>query len=74
MECLHLMESCLTMSLRRGETFVTRKITIGLSRIINGLDNCLYLGNIYALRDWGTQKIMWKCVGKFYNIKKVMIL
>ena len=46
------------------------KITIGLSRIINGLDNCLYLGNIYALRDWGHAKIMWKCVGKFYNIKK----
>ena len=38
---------------QREETFVTRKITIGLSRIINGLDNCLYLGNIYALRDWG---------------------
>ena len=41
---------------RRGETFVTRKITIGLSRIINGLDKCLYLGNIYALRDWGHAK------------------
>ncbi len=41
---------------RRGETFVTRKITIGISRIINGLDNCLYLGNIYALRDWGHAK------------------
>ena len=41
---------------RRGETFVTRKITIGLSRIINGLDKCLYLGNLYALRDWGHAK------------------
>jgi GDPmannose 4,6-dehydratase len=41
---------------RRGETFVTRKITIGISRIINGLDNCLFLGNIYALRDWGHAK------------------
>ena len=41
---------------RRGETFVTRKITIGLSRIVNGLDKCLYLGNIYALRDWGHAK------------------
>ena len=41
---------------RRGETFVTRKITIGISRIINGIDKCLYLGNIYALRDWGHAK------------------
>merc|ERR1711966_395873 len=38
---------------RRGETFVTRKITIGLSKIIHGIENCLYLGNIYSLRDWG---------------------
>ena len=38
---------------RRGETFVTRKITIGLSKIIYGLEKCLYLGNIYSLRDWG---------------------
>ncbi len=38
---------------RRGETFVTRKITIGLSRIIHGLEKCLNLGNIYSLRDWG---------------------
>ncbi len=41
---------------RRGETFVTRKITTGLSRIIYGLDKCLYLGNIYSLRDWGHAK------------------
>ncbi len=41
---------------RRGETFVTRKITIGLSRIINGIDSCLYLGNLYSLRDWGHAK------------------
>ena len=41
---------------RRGETFVTRKITIGISKIINGIDDCLYLGNIYALRDWGHAK------------------
>ncbi|RPG18010.1 MAG: GDP-mannose 4,6-dehydratase [Pelagibacteraceae bacterium TMED124] len=38
---------------RRGETFVTRKITRGLSRINNGLDECLFLGNIDAKRDWG---------------------
>ena len=37
----------------RGETFVTRKISIGLSRIKLGLQNCLYLGNLDALRDWG---------------------
>jgi GDPmannose 4,6-dehydratase len=37
----------------RGETFVTRKITIGLSRIKLGLQKCLYLGNLNAKRDWG---------------------
>ncbi|MDK2746722.1 MAG: GDP-mannose 4,6-dehydratase [Brevundimonas sp.] len=38
---------------RRGETFVTRKITRGLSNIAQGLERCLYMGNIDALRDWG---------------------
>ena len=38
---------------RRGETFVTRKITRGLSRIDAGLEKCIYLGNLDALRDWG---------------------
>ena len=38
---------------RRGETFVTRKITRGLANISQGLEDCLYLGNIDALRDWG---------------------
>ena len=41
---------------RRGETFVTRKITRGLSRIHVGIDNCLYLGNLDAKRDWGHAK------------------
>ena len=41
---------------RRGETFVTRKITRGLSNIALGLDSCLYMGNISALRDWGHAK------------------
>ena len=41
---------------RRGETFVTRKITRGLTRISIGLENCLYLGNIDAKRDWGHAK------------------
>jgi GDPmannose 4,6-dehydratase len=38
---------------RRGETFVTRKITRGISNIAQGLEKCLYLGNLGALRDWG---------------------
>ena len=41
---------------RRGETFVTRKITRGLSRISAGLQDCLYLGNLNAKRDWGHAK------------------
>jgi GDPmannose 4,6-dehydratase len=41
---------------RRGETFVTRKITRGLSNIAMGLDACLYMGNMDALRDWGHAK------------------
>ena len=38
---------------RRGETFVTRKITRGLARINEGLDACIYMGNLDSLRDWG---------------------
>ena len=38
---------------RRGETFVTRKITRGLARIDAGLEQCLYMGNLDSLRDWG---------------------
>ncbi|VGO12130.1 GDP-mannose 4,6-dehydratase [Pontiella desulfatans] len=38
---------------RRGETFVTRKITMAVARIHRGLQDCLYMGNIDALRDWG---------------------
>lgn len=41
---------------RRGETFVTRKITRGLAYIAQGLEQCLYLGNLNALRDWGHAK------------------
>lgn len=43
-------------SARRGETFVTRKITRGLANIAQGLEKCLYLGNMDALRDWGHAK------------------
>ena len=41
---------------RRGETFVTRKITRGVANIALGLEKCLYLGNLDALRDWGHTK------------------
>ena len=41
---------------RRGETFVTRKITRGLCNIAMGLEDCLYMGNIDSLRDWGHAK------------------
>lgn len=41
---------------RRGETFVTRKITRGLTNIAMGLEQCLYMGNIDSLRDWGHAK------------------
>ncbi|SEB65121.1 GDPmannose 4,6-dehydratase [Pseudomonas saponiphila] len=41
---------------RRGETFVTRKITRALANISQGLESCLYLGNMNALRDWGHAK------------------
>ena len=48
---------------RRGETFVTRKITRGFTNIAQGLESCLYLGNLDALRDWGHAKdyvrMMW---------------
>lgn len=49
---------------RRGETFVTRKITLGVSSIVLGKQNCLYLGNLNSLRDWGHAKdyidAMWR--------------
>ncbi|PTR11619.1 GDP-mannose 4,6-dehydratase [Cereibacter azotoformans] len=41
---------------RRGETFVTRKITRGLANIAQGLESCLYMGNIDSMRDWGHAK------------------
>ena len=41
---------------RRGETFVTRKITRGLANMAQGLESCLYMGNLDALRDWGHAK------------------
>lgn len=41
---------------RRGETFVTRKITRAIANIARGLESCLYLGNMDSLRDWGHAK------------------
>jgi GDPmannose 4,6-dehydratase len=41
---------------RRGETFVTRKVTRGLANIAQGVEDCLYMGNINSLRDWGHAK------------------
>ena len=43
---------------RRGETFVTRKITRGIANIAQGLEKCLYMGNIDSLRDWGRENAM----------------
>ncbi len=47
---------------RRGETFVTRKITLAASRMANGLQDKLYLGNLDALRDWGYAKDYVECM------------
>ncbi len=47
----------------RGETFVTRKITRALANIKLGQQDCLYLGNLDARRDWGMRVIMLKCSG-----------
>lgn len=47
---------------RRGETFVTRKITLAAVRIVNGLQDKLYLGNLNALRDWGYARDYVECM------------
>ena len=47
---------------RRGETFVTRKITLAAARISQGLQQCLYLGNLDSLRDWGYAKDYVECM------------
>ena len=77
-------------SSRRGESFVTRKITQGLTRISLGLQDCLYMGNINAMRDWGHAKdyvrMQWMMLqqkkpddfvvatGKQYSVKKFIEL
>ena len=47
---------------RRGETFVTRKITLAAARIAQGKQECLYLGNLDSLRDWGYAKDYVECM------------
>ena len=53
---------------RRGETFVTRKITLAVAKIKTGMQDCLYLGNLEAKRDWGHAKeyveSMWKILNR----------
>lgn len=47
---------------RRGETFVTRKVTLAVARIVNGLQDKLYMGNLDAMRDWGYAKDYVECM------------
>jgi GDP-mannose 4,6-dehydratase len=47
---------------RRGETFVTRKVTLAVARIVQGLQDKLYMGNLDALRDWGYAKDYVECM------------
>ena len=58
----------------RRENLVTRKITRGLVRVFLGLDPCLYLGNLDALRDGDMLEIMLKCNGRCYNNPKQKIM
>ena len=51
--CMPVMAFFLTANRHAGETFVTRKITRGLARIDAGLEECLFMGNLDAMRDWG---------------------
>lgn len=55
---------------RRGETFVTRKITRGLARIEHGLDDALYLGNLDSKRDWGYAKDYVEAMWQMLQINK----
>ena len=75
---------------RRGENFISRKIIIGLIKVLKGKQNCLYLGNLYSKRDWGHAKefveAQWKILqqkkpdnfvvatGKNYSVKDLVNL
>ena len=54
---------------RRGETFVTRKITLAAARISQGLQDCLYLGNMDSLRDWGYAKDYVECMWLILHVQ-----
>ena len=58
---------------RRGETFVTRKITLAVVRIVQGEQNCLYFGNLDSLRNWGDVKDYVECMWLIlqYDMAKV---
>ena len=58
----------------RGETFVTRKITIGLSRIKLGLEKQLILGNLNAKRDWGHAQDYVEAMWRMMQLKNLTIL
>ena len=58
---------------RRGETFVTRKITYALAAIKAGKQNELYLGNLDARRDWGLPPITWRPCGRCCNATRPVI-
>ena len=55
---------------RRGETFVTKKITMAIARIIKKKQKCLYLGNLDSMRDWGHAKDYVESMWKILNHKK----
>ncbi len=55
---------------RRGETFVTRKVSMGIAKIFLKKLNCIYVGNIYAKRDWGHAKEYVETMWKIVNYKK----
>ena len=68
------MEFYLIMNHQEVETFVTRKITIGLSKIKKGIMKTLYLGNLDAKKIGDMLKIMCRRCGKFYNKIRLMIM
>jgi GDPmannose 4,6-dehydratase len=55
---------------RRGETFVTRKITIGIKNLINNNQKCIHIGNLYSYRDWGHAKEYCEIIHKILQQKK----
>jgi GDPmannose 4,6-dehydratase len=59
---------------RRGETFLTRKVTRAIANILAGKQRVLYLGNLNAKRDWGTLQSMLKQCGKLRNSTNRRIL